>query len=641
MNLRSKLQDTPPAPVSIRHRMAALAGELTVDKTTPRDVKQRIEDKSTIRDRITTIMRLLDRHTSQLRSHLFKSLTTLRAEERDRLIAVLAAIDDGDQAVLKEYGLNVEQAWLKDILVTTVQAKLAVKVGIYMSSPGSNVDLRTGHLVLNPTVLAPEGKVAIELARLFKQLNQVAHNTRFIIVVNDLWEATEKRPLTENERDQYLLAVSSFLEQEGVIGPEDVVGREFLISRESAQVGRLDTLLMARLRQSREGRIEIDNDGNMYFKFTPGFVENLDGISAARRHELAKQGTLIKDADGTPTSYALDAASYTNALNKFMIHLVCVDDQKRAEQERTYALLRATDIVRREWHHKIFFDSQSLSPELVAYGVGRLLQQQAELLLSSGESYSEWQEFDDQEYFERWYHYNGAIMHEDKETIKGAIHALKQLGIQPQSLQRVADIGAGPNLYPAMIVSPYVAPDSTIELLEFSPNRRYLEEVIQGDDNSTSADVWRKFEKFMVEVGGDLYKDCRTLAKKLTKIQFGDIFQLPGGVYDFISSFYVSESIVDSPMPFNESIRSLARALKPEGILMAAHMVGSEGYHAGKNTSFPAINLTAEEIKRAYHNAGLEIIMTVVAGRKPDDKAREGYHGMMLVVAHPRSGSAT
>jgi len=72
----------------------------------------------------------------------------------------------------------------------------------------------------------------------------------------------------------------------------------------------------------------------------------------------------------------------------------------------------------------------------------------------------------------------GEILPDDKQIMTSMIQGLKQLGIAPHSLENVADVGTGPNLYPAMLLSPYIKPNTKLELLEFSPNRAYLAKVI-------------------------------------------------------------------------------------------------------------------------------------------------------------------
>jgi hypothetical protein len=86
------------------------------------------------------------------------------------------------------------------------------------------------------------------------------------------------------------------------------------------------------------------------------------------------------------------------------------------------------------------------------------------------ESFTPWGEFDSIEYVSR--SYDQTILPEDREIIRAVITSLQRLGVAPGSLERVADVGSGPNFYPAMILAGLLKPGGSIELIEYAqPNR--------------------------------------------------------------------------------------------------------------------------------------------------------------------------
>ena len=89
--------------------------------------------------------------------------------------------------------------------------------------------------------------------------------------------------------------------------------------------------------------------------------------------------------------------------------------------------------------------------------------------------YSAWDDFDAEAYAWTWY--GKEITEIDQGLIGGTIKSLKQIGVRPGSLGVVADVGAGPNLYPAMILAPLVqSPGGRVELIELgAANRKYLQ----------------------------------------------------------------------------------------------------------------------------------------------------------------------
>jgi hypothetical protein len=244
---------------------------------------------------------------------------------------------------------------------------------------------------------------------------------------------------------------------------------------------------------------------------------------------------------------------------------------------------------------------------------------------SNKKSWSDWNDFDPREYEYR--NYGKQILHEDAEIIKNAIQGLEQMDLKRGSLKRVMDIGTGPNLYPTMLLTPYISWDAKIELIEYAkPNLKYLRTVKETGNNKD----WIKFEKLMTEMGGEKYKGSINKLLSISEIKEGNIFRLPKNTYDAVVSFFVTESITDDREKFKESLLSLINSLKPGGIIVAAHMVNSREYFAGENTRFPATNLSVNEIEEAYK--GLADISLSLIGHTGFKPARKGYKGMALII---------
>jgi len=580
------------------------------------------------------INRFLEREMTIVRRQISDTLAKQSREEKDRIEAILSAIEEGDETLLQEYGFIFYYVWFKDLLTVIIEGKTPLEVDTILTSIYSQFDIKSRKAILNPFSFQPEDVIGFELSAFFKRLSVIAQNIRIVIDIDDSIDSTKRTLLPQQESDPYFLSLVHFTEQKGIITPGDINVKDYLFHRYSNYLKRVD-LLIERLRKSNKGRVSIDDEGNVYFHPDIHLVTMSNIQPKARVKEMLSKGILLKDAQGFPTKHALFTSSFLDPLNAYINFLFILDKKMRPMQTQAYILLRAMNIVQAERYHNISFDSQILSADLVVYGIGKTLQKHIHELLLTRSFYNDWSEFDSYEYVERNYDNNGEILQEDKALISHVIKSLKQIGIAPKSLERVADVGTGPNLYPVMLLSPYVKAGSKIDALEFSPNRAYLAKVIGGTIEPKHASIWHKFEQYMVEVGGELYLGCEDAAKKQAKIQYGDIFDLPKNEYDLISSYFVAESIVDSQLPFREAIKSLGNALKENGILIVAHMVGSEGWLAGEGTHFPAVNLSVEQIKAAYFDANMNIISMLTVDHN-NKKIREGYHGMMLVIAHPK-----
>ena len=243
--------------------------------------------------------------------------------------------------------------------------------------------------------------------------------------------------------------------------------------------------------------------------------------------------------------------------------------------------------------------------------------------------YTSWDQFDVQEYVQR--NYGNKILEEDRFIIEHAANAIRSADLRPASLSRISDVGAGPNMYPSMLLAPFVKPveeGGQIELIEYSaPNRSYAQSVIDGTDtDGPLGGIWGKFESFIKDQGpewtGDVFKDVRQKAHVVA----GSIDELPKEKSDAVVSFFVPESTTDNWAEFERRVNSLLDFSKPGGFLMVAHMLGSKGYPAGEGTKFPAISLTMEDLKKVYVGKADGKIIHVEA--PPRGKRRRRLHGV-------------
>lgn len=89
---------------------------------------------------------------------------------------------------------------------------------------------------------------------------------------------------------------------------------------------------------------------------------------------------------------------------------------------------------------------------------------------------------------------------------------------------------------------------------------------------------------------------------------------------------------------FYASLREKVRALTwtSESMMISVHMVESQGWGndgtATEGVQIEAAPLTFEDIERAYREMGMEVYSIPLRG---DVELREGYEGMVLVIARP------
>jgi len=244
--------------------------------------------------------------------------------------------------------------------------------------------------------------------------------------------------------------------------------------------------------------------------------------------------------------------------------------------------------------------------------------------------YTSWDESDTAEY--AWRCYGKGILDIDQHLMRGVMQAIKKLDIQPETFTAVADVGVGPNIYPAMLIAPFVrkpVDGGRIDLIEYSlPNREYLQRVIEDREISRLKGIWDKYEDFMADYL-PVWQGTLARTRQLAKVMSGNIYKLPLGTYDAVSAFFVAESITTSIQECERAVDSLLGAVKPGGLVIVGHMLGSTEYLAGDGTTFPAVPLANRDLLRMYQD---ELDNMVIIDPEPTDELRDDYHGAVVVV---------
>lgn len=248
--------------------------------------------------------------------------------------------------------------------------------------------------------------------------------------------------------------------------------------------------------------------------------------------------------------------------------------------------------------------------------------------------YNSWSEFDTEEY--AWRCYGKKIMDVDRLLITKAMQTIEVMGLKPGSLQHVADVGAGPNLFPSMLLAPFVAPPTNggrLDLIEYSqPNLQYLTDIVAGRPVSPPAYIWQKYESLMSE-HAPIWRRAFSTLQSVAKVVPGSIYELKPQAYDAISSFFTAESITDSMDECERAVASLLAAVKPGGLVMIGHMLGSGGYPAGIGKLFPGVALSVDDLHRLYQDR-LENLMIFEPPLTPE--VHENYHGAALVIGRKK-----
>ena len=229
-----------------------------------------------------------------------------------------------------------------------------------------------------------------------------------------------------------------------------------------------------------------------------------------------------------------------------------------------------------------------------------------------------WDEFAAAEYCD----HNYLELREDDAEILGTVRSWFAEEMRDRTGHGV-DVGAGPNLYPALSMLPHC---TDLTLREYSAaNVAWLHE-----QTADLPERWRPFWD-VVSPGacvGDFAK-ARDLLAERARVEQGSVFELPRAAWDLGTMFFVAESISQDPAEFEQAAASFVRALRPGAPFAAAFMEQSKGYDVA-GVRFPATPVGAAEITACLSGltAGLQV-NRVEMRPKP---LRPGYTGMLVAI---------
>ncbi|MFF8968529.1 SCO2525 family SAM-dependent methyltransferase [Streptomyces sp. NPDC014995] len=185
------------------------------------------------------------------------------------------------------------------------------------------------------------------------------------------------------------------------------------------------------------------------------------------------------------------------------------------------------------------------------------------------------------------------------------------------------DVGAGPNLYPALAMLPWC---DEITLLERSAsNFTYLGSQLSGYDAH-----WDQFWDVLREKPGYAgIEEPRVRFKKAVQPVEGSLFELCGKEpgWDLGTMFFVAESITTSFREFRRGVGCFMNALKSGAPFAAAFMEHSEGYRVGSQ-EFPARDIDEGDVRSVLKDYAEGVKIHRMAN--PKQLVRTGYTGMIL-----------
>lgn len=238
-----------------------------------------------------------------------------------------------------------------------------------------------------------------------------------------------------------------------------------------------------------------------------------------------------------------------------------------------------------------------------------------------------WADFDAEGYSKANY---ATVFPEDAEIIRYASDFLVHACRSRPRVRRGVDVGAGPNLYPSLLMLPWV---EHIVFTEYA--RSNIEWLTINLPDSGGDWIWQDFWDLMADLPG--YADIEQPRRRLAachEIVFSSVFDLPPRTWDLGTMFFVADGLSADEAEFETAVRRFLEALRPESPFLMAFMEGSTGYEVS-NVEFPAVTLSADSLGsllRELPVTGTSVLRTDRTVRP----LRPGYEAMLLVAGYVR-----
>lgn len=529
--------------------------------------------------------------------------------------------------------VDMTNAWPSDIAHAIIRGRqITVEpIGLVCVSPDLDGQIKPS--------IGPVDRMSLAFAGLLRSIAPREHQIGFTTVVNDaynsIWRATRGQKLdtrlglySEDVRRNHLLKLKDLAIEEDVISPGDMAGKDYTFIPTGEMVCKTDAPggIIRDLRLSEWGEVKDTRDGIVFrpnMELRTLFYDREREMYGPPRIRLAdKHG--VEDTDTLHAQAIRHTLQQTNGLHIMGPHFY---------NPSVGTLLRAVGTTTQQRFHSIQAHWHHVSPEHYALTLARQLEYHTHEFISHRNHFASFETFDPYEYAQRNYGGEKALA-DDQEICRTVAFALGWLDIHART---AADVGCGPNPYPGMLLLPHA---DVIDLLEYSkPNRDYMQDFFSGKLSLNHTDMWRKFEQYMVDGGGETYTGIfdgiRNAARqRRVEIQQGDVFNLPKNAWDLMSAYFLVDSISIYREDQHRSIASLRDALTEEGLLITANMLNQKdhiGYGAGDGKQFPNISQSIHEMRQAYIDN--DMFCLVVQTGQSRRKARDGYNGMALVLA--------
>jgi hypothetical protein len=229
-------------------------------------------------------------------------------------------------------------------------------------------------------------------------------------------------------------------------------------------------------------------------------------------------------------------------------------------------------------------------------------------------------DFDWDQFGSEWYHeHNYSALRDDDHQIMVKIRDFfADSGVTGAS---GVDVGTGSNLYPALAIMPFC---ERLELREYSAtNVAWLRRNV-GSYGASWDPFWGVYRDNPAYAA---VADPRGRLASVASIHQSSVFDLPSGVWDLGTMFFVACSLSNDMIEFQRAIDRFLGCLRPDAPFAVAFMEKSKGYPVD-GVWYPAVEIDVSTVDRALALGAYDVRTDRITTNNP---LRDGYDGAMII----------
>lgn len=192
------------------------------------------------------------------------------------------------------------------------------------------------------------------------------------------------------------------------------------------------------------------------------------------------------------------------------------------------------------------------------------------------------------------------------------------------SVDRSLELGAGPNLYPLMLVGGACRGTDAVE--PSAAGRGYLRSQLGGGLDPSWEPFYACCRGFNPGLPGDVGE-----ALSGVDVVDGDALRLPRAGYGLASMNFVAESATEDRVEFVAFCLAFARSVAPGGVLVASFMENMGRYRIGEGPLWPGYPVDADMVREVFAPETTDLVVRRIDA--DPDLPDWGYTGMVLMSA--------